>query len=104
MQLKNAELTVHLHEVRSQVRELQANGIHKLNQIIRMQGEIKCDMMDIRSNMMFLSDNVSGLISSTMDAVLEKLKEKKSDGKSDVVEEQPQEKVSRGFELCTNIS
>lgn len=39
-----------------------------------------------------------------MDAVLEKLKEKKSDGKSDVVEKQPQEKVSRGFELCTNMS
>jgi cyclophilin family peptidyl-prolyl cis-trans isomerase len=92
IKLKNSELTAQLTEVKSQLMSLRVERNSKINQIIRMQGEIKCDMVDIRSNMTFLSDSVNALISSTMDAILEKMNNK-NDGQSAGLADQP-EKVS----------
>ncbi|CAA3010722.1 Hypothetical predicted protein [Olea europaea subsp. europaea] len=47
-----------------------------IDQLIRVQGEIRLDMTKIRSSMTFLSDFVTTLISSKMDTILAKASEK----------------------------
>jgi small-conductance mechanosensitive channel len=70
-----AELREQLHEMKSQMSSLKSEQHKKMNIIVRMQGEIRTDMLDIKSNMQFLSESVTALISSSMDAILSKFRE-----------------------------
>ncbi|XP_022851416.1 uncharacterized protein LOC111373162 [Olea europaea var. sylvestris] len=50
----------------------------KINEIMKMQEQIKCDMTEIRTNMQFLSESVTAMISSTMDEILRLFNDRKS--------------------------
>ncbi|CAA2954827.1 Hypothetical predicted protein [Olea europaea subsp. europaea] len=49
----------------------------KINEIMKMQEQIKCDMTEIRTNMQFLSESVTAMISSTMDEILRLFNDRK---------------------------
>ncbi|XP_022878618.1 uncharacterized protein LOC111396413 [Olea europaea var. sylvestris] len=44
---------------------------------MKMQEQIKCDMTEIRTNMQFLSESVTAMISSTMDEILRLFNDRK---------------------------
>ncbi|CAA3023707.1 Cytochrome P450 CYP72A219 [Olea europaea subsp. europaea] len=85
LQSNNIDLTLQLNDVKSQLTSLKGNTNNKIDQIICMPGKIRSDMADIRSSMMFLSDSMTALISSTMDAICQKTMDK-SEGQSARVE------------------
>ncbi|CAA3002745.1 Hypothetical predicted protein [Olea europaea subsp. europaea] len=57
------------------------NDVHstKMNSIIQMQGVLKTDLMEIRTNMQFLSETVSAMISSSMEEIMRRFSEKAKD-------------------------
>ncbi|CAA2990039.1 Hypothetical predicted protein [Olea europaea subsp. europaea] len=76
LQCNNKELTVRLKDLKSQLLDLKRDRNSQLDQLIRVQGEIRLDMTKIRSSMAFLSDPITALISSTMDAIVTKATKK----------------------------
>ncbi|CAA3020545.1 Hypothetical predicted protein [Olea europaea subsp. europaea] len=48
----------------------------KMNLIMRLQGEIRTDLLDIKSNMKLMSDSIAAMISSSMNEVMNKISEK----------------------------
>ncbi|CAA2995134.1 Hypothetical predicted protein [Olea europaea subsp. europaea] len=57
------------------------NDVHstKMNSIIQMQGVLKTDLMEIRTDMQFLSETVSAMISSSMEEIMRRFSEKAKD-------------------------
>ncbi|CAA2986344.1 Hypothetical predicted protein [Olea europaea subsp. europaea] len=47
----------------------------KLKLLVRMQGEIRTDMLDIKSHVQCISDSVTALISSLMEEIMNKFRE-----------------------------
>lgn len=78
-----AELRKQIDEMKSQMKSqmstLKSEQQKKINIIVRMQGEIRTDLLDIKSNMQFLSESVTALISSSMDEILNKFRERSVD-------------------------
>ncbi|CAA2997957.1 Hypothetical predicted protein [Olea europaea subsp. europaea] len=75
-QCTNKELTVQLKDLKSQLLDLKRDRSSQIDHLIRVQGEIRLDMTEIRSSMTFLSDSAIVLISSMMDAIVVKATEK----------------------------
>ncbi|CAA2937400.1 Hypothetical predicted protein [Olea europaea subsp. europaea] len=48
----------------------------KMNLIMRLQGEIHTDLLNIKSNMKLMSDSITVMISSSMDEVMNKVSKK----------------------------
>ncbi|CAA3013768.1 Hypothetical predicted protein [Olea europaea subsp. europaea] len=59
----------------SQVSSLKYDQQKKLKLLVRMQGEIRTDMLDIKAHMQCMSDSVTTLISSSMEEIMKKFKE-----------------------------
>ncbi|CAA2971717.1 Hypothetical predicted protein [Olea europaea subsp. europaea] len=76
LQCNNKESTVQLKDLKSQLLDLKQDRNSQIDQLIHVQGEIRLDMMEIRSSMTFLSSFITTLISSMMDAILAKATEK----------------------------
>lgn len=67
-----------ISEIKSQISSMKAEQITKMNDIVQMQGVIRSDLMDIRTNMQFLSESVSAMISSSMDEIMRMFRDKTS--------------------------
>ncbi|CAA2933357.1 Hypothetical predicted protein [Olea europaea subsp. europaea] len=50
-----------------------------MNSIIQMQGVLKTNLMEIRTNMQFLSETVSAMISSSMEKIMRRFSDKAKD-------------------------
>ncbi|CAA2964505.1 Hypothetical predicted protein [Olea europaea subsp. europaea] len=76
LQCTNQELTVQLKNLKSQLLDLKRDRNGQIDQLIRVQGEIRLDMTKIWLSMTFLSDFVTALITSMMDAIVAKATKK----------------------------
>ncbi|CAA3002441.1 Hypothetical predicted protein [Olea europaea subsp. europaea] len=65
-----------LKDLKSQLLDLKRDRNSQIDQLIRVQGEIRLDMTKIRSSMTFLFDSITALISSMMDTIVAKAIEK----------------------------
>ncbi|CAA2971377.1 Hypothetical predicted protein [Olea europaea subsp. europaea] len=70
VQANNKVLREELEDIKSHMSSLNEGKINKMDDIIQMQAYIKSDLMDIRTNMQFLSESVSIMISSAMDEII----------------------------------
>ncbi|CAA3003736.1 Hypothetical predicted protein [Olea europaea subsp. europaea] len=64
------------HDQQTEISSLKHDQQNKLNTIVHMQGEIRTDLIDIRLNMQFMTESITALISSSMEAILTKFREK----------------------------
>ncbi|CAA3008817.1 sentrin-specific protease 1-like [Olea europaea subsp. europaea] len=70
LQADNEVLKMELEEIKSHMSSLNEGKTNKMDDIIQMQACTQSDLMDIRTNMRFLSESVSTMISSTMDEII----------------------------------
>ncbi|CAA3019927.1 Hypothetical predicted protein [Olea europaea subsp. europaea] len=63
--------------IKSQMSNLNSNQAKKITEIILMQGQLKCDMTKIRTNIQFLSEFVIAMISSSIDEILRRFNDRK---------------------------
>ncbi|CAA2972990.1 sentrin-specific protease 1-like [Olea europaea subsp. europaea] len=74
---QNKVLTVEMDTIKSQMSSLNSDQAKKITEIIIMQGQLKCDMTEIRTNVQFLSESVIAMISSSMDEILRQFNDRK---------------------------
>ncbi|CAA2999646.1 Hypothetical predicted protein, partial [Olea europaea subsp. europaea] len=72
---ENRLLSKQLKSMQSQVSSLKSDQQRKLNLLVRMQGEIRTDMLDIKAHMQCMSDSVTTLISTSMEEIMKKFRE-----------------------------
>ncbi|CAA3006921.1 sentrin-specific protease 1-like [Olea europaea subsp. europaea] len=77
IKLQNKVLTVEMDAIKSQMSSLNSDQAKKISEIILMQGRLKHDMIEIRTNMQFLSEFVTAMISSSMDEILRRFNDRK---------------------------
>ncbi|CAA3031282.1 Hypothetical predicted protein [Olea europaea subsp. europaea] len=70
LQADNKMLKMELEDIKSHMSSLNEWKTNKMDDIIQMQACIKSDLMDIQTNMQFLSEFVSTMISSAMDEII----------------------------------
>ncbi|CAA2990479.1 sentrin-specific protease 1-like [Olea europaea subsp. europaea] len=58
---KNTELSVKIDDVRKQLLSIKADSSHKLNIVVHVQENIMTDLLEIKSDMKFLSDSVTAM-------------------------------------------
>ncbi|CAA3010051.1 Hypothetical predicted protein [Olea europaea subsp. europaea] len=75
----------------TEISSLKHDQQNKLNNIVHMQGEIRTDLIDIRSNKQFMIESVTALISSSMEEILTKFRDKS--GLNIVKDYEPLDKV-----------
>ncbi|CAA2935059.1 Hypothetical predicted protein [Olea europaea subsp. europaea] len=75
----NEVLNVELDDIKSQMSLVNAEQTTKMNYIVQMQSNIKSDLMEIRTNMQFLLETVSTMISNSMDEIMKRFDHQKSD-------------------------
>ncbi|CAA3026557.1 Hypothetical predicted protein [Olea europaea subsp. europaea] len=75
LQSRNRLLSKQLKSMQSQVSSLKSDQQRKLKVLVRMQGEIRTDMLDIKVHMQCMSDSVTTLISSSMEEIMKKFRE-----------------------------
>ncbi|CAA3010400.1 Hypothetical predicted protein [Olea europaea subsp. europaea] len=75
LQSENRLLSKQLQAMQSQVSSLKSDQQKKLKLLVRMQGEIRTDMLDIKSHMQRMSDSVTTLISSSMEEIMNKFRD-----------------------------
>ncbi|CAA2971704.1 Hypothetical predicted protein [Olea europaea subsp. europaea] len=73
---KNQLLISELDDVKSQMSCIKSGQHKKMNFIVRLQGEIRTDLLDIKSNMKLMSESITAMISSSTDEVMNKISEK----------------------------
>ncbi|CAA3021185.1 Hypothetical predicted protein [Olea europaea subsp. europaea] len=78
MKSYNEVLNVKLDDIKSQMSSMNAEKTTKMNYIVQMQSNIKSDLMEIRTNMQFLSEMVSAMISSSTDEIMKRFGHQKS--------------------------
>ncbi|CAA2975231.1 Hypothetical predicted protein [Olea europaea subsp. europaea] len=61
--------------MQSQGSSLKSDQQRKLKPLVRMQGKIRTDMLDIKAHMQCMSDSVTTLISSSMKEIMKKFRE-----------------------------
>ncbi|CAA2999999.1 Hypothetical predicted protein [Olea europaea subsp. europaea] len=71
---ENRLLSKQLNSMQSQVSSLKSDQQRKLNLLVRMQGEIRTDMLDIKAHMQCMSDSVTTLISTSMEEIMKKFR------------------------------
>ncbi|CAA2982106.1 sentrin-specific protease 1-like [Olea europaea subsp. europaea] len=69
-------MSVAIDAMKSEILSLKHDQQNKLNNIIHMQGEIHTDLIDIRSNLQFMTESMTALISSSMEEILTKFRDK----------------------------
>ncbi|XP_022884063.1 uncharacterized protein LOC111400854 [Olea europaea var. sylvestris] len=69
-------MSVVIDAMKSEILSLKHDQQNKLNNIIHMQGEIHTDLIDIRSNLQFMTESMTALISSSMEKILTKFRDK----------------------------
>ncbi|CAA3000520.1 Hypothetical predicted protein [Olea europaea subsp. europaea] len=74
---QNKVLTLEMDVIKSQMSSLNSDQKKKISKIILMQGQLKYDMTEIRTNMQFLSESVTAMISSSMDEILKRFNDRK---------------------------
>ncbi|CAA2954992.1 Hypothetical predicted protein [Olea europaea subsp. europaea] len=92
---QNKVLTVEMDAVKSQMSSLNFDQAKKMSEIILVQGQLKHDMIEIRTNMQFLSESVTTMISSSMDEILRRFNDRKG---CPVNEYEDTEATVEGFE------
>ncbi|CAA2972011.1 sentrin-specific protease 1-like [Olea europaea subsp. europaea] len=70
LQANNKMLKAELDDIKSKMSSLNEGKTNKMDDIVQMQACIKSDLMDIRTNMQFLSKSMSAMISSAMDEII----------------------------------
>ncbi|CAA3010183.1 Hypothetical predicted protein [Olea europaea subsp. europaea] len=73
---KNQLLIFELDDVKSQMLCIKSDQYKKMNLIVRLQGEIRTDLLDIKSNMKLMSESITAMISSFMDEIMNKISKK----------------------------
>lgn len=76
---KNDILTVQMVEMRSHLTSTHVEQMRKIDEIVQKQNGIRSNMLEIRTNMQFMSESISALISSTMKEMLKKLDDSSRD-------------------------
>ncbi|CAA2997389.1 Hypothetical predicted protein [Olea europaea subsp. europaea] len=71
-----SEISSLKHDQQIEISSLKHDQQNKLNNIVHMQGEIRTDLIDIRSNLQFMIESVTALISSSMEEILTKFRDK----------------------------
>ncbi|CAA3011954.1 Hypothetical predicted protein [Olea europaea subsp. europaea] len=71
-----------------------------MSEIILMQGQLKHDMIEIRTNMQFLSESMTAMISSSMDEILRRFNDRKG---CPVNEYEDTEAAVEGFEKIDEV-
>lgn len=88
------ELMGKIADLRSRLSTVQGEQLRRMDDIVQMQSGIRNDMLEIRTNMQFLSESVSALILSTMEEILKRLSGSSKDvheGHAPEVSEKPGE-------------
>ncbi|CAA2985858.1 Hypothetical predicted protein [Olea europaea subsp. europaea] len=75
LQSENWLLSKRLQAMQSQVSSLKSDQQRKLKLFVRMQGEIRTDMLDIKAHIQCVSDSMTTLISSSMEEIMKKFRE-----------------------------
>ncbi|CAA3029329.1 Hypothetical predicted protein [Olea europaea subsp. europaea] len=76
LQIENRRMSVAIDAMKSEISLLKHDQQNKLNNIVHMQGEIRTDLINIKSNLQFMTESVTALISSSMDEILTKFRDK----------------------------
>ncbi|CAA2978209.1 Hypothetical predicted protein [Olea europaea subsp. europaea] len=76
LQTENHRMSIAIDAIKSEISSLKHDQQNKLNNIVHMEGEIHIDLIDIRSNLQFMTEFVTALISSSMEEILTKFKDK----------------------------
>ncbi|CAA2969565.1 Hypothetical predicted protein, partial [Olea europaea subsp. europaea] len=97
---QNKVLTVEMDAIKSQMSSLNSDQAKKMSKIILMQGQLKHDMIEIRTNMQFLFESVTVMISSSMDEILRRFNDRKG---CPVNEYEDTEAVVEGFEKIDEV-
>ncbi|CAA2998837.1 sentrin-specific protease 1-like [Olea europaea subsp. europaea] len=97
---QNKVLTVEMDAIKSQMSSLNSDQVKKISGIILMQGQLKHDMIEIRTNMQFLSESVTARISSSMDEILKRFNDRKG---CPVNEYEDTEAAVEGFEKIDEV-
>ncbi|CAA2982448.1 sentrin-specific protease 1-like [Olea europaea subsp. europaea] len=97
---QNKVLTVEMDAIKSQMLSLNSDQAKKMSEIILMQGQLKHDMIEIRTNMQFLSESVVAMISSSMDEILRRFNDRKD---CPVNEYEDTEAAVEGFEKIDEV-
>ncbi|CAA2987590.1 sentrin-specific protease 1-like [Olea europaea subsp. europaea] len=79
LQADNKVLNAVLDEIKSQMSSLNEGKNNKMDDIVQMQACIKSDLMNIRTNMQFLSESVSAMVSSAMDEIIRRSDDRTSE-------------------------
>ncbi|CAA3024285.1 sentrin-specific protease 1-like [Olea europaea subsp. europaea] len=86
--------------IKSQMSSLNSDQAKKMSEIILIQGQLKYDMIEIRTNMQFLSESVTAMISSSMDEILRRFNDRKC---CPVNEYEDTEAAVEGFEKIDEV-
>ncbi|CAA2990382.1 Hypothetical predicted protein [Olea europaea subsp. europaea] len=86
--------------IKSQMLSLNSDQAKKISKIIVMQGQLKHDMIEIRTNMQFLSESVTVMISNSMDEILRRFNDRKG---CPVNEYEDTEAAVEGFEKIDEV-
>ncbi|CAA3020721.1 sentrin-specific protease 1-like [Olea europaea subsp. europaea] len=97
---QNKVLTVEMDAIKSQMSSLNSDQAKKMSEIILIQGQLKHDMIEIRTNMQFLSESVTAMISSSMDEILRRFNDRKG---CPVNEYEDTEAAVEGFEKIDEV-
>ncbi|CAA3019873.1 Hypothetical predicted protein [Olea europaea subsp. europaea] len=84
LQSDNKLLNRELADIKSQMSCFNDAHSTKMNSIIQMQGVLKTDLMEIRTNMQFLSETMSAMISSSLEEIMRLFSKKVKDGGTEV--------------------
>ncbi|CAA3028009.1 Hypothetical predicted protein [Olea europaea subsp. europaea] len=58
---KNTELSMEINDVKEQLLSIKVDSSHKLNIVVRVQENIRTDLLEIKSELKFLSDSVTAM-------------------------------------------
>ncbi|CAA2933616.1 Peptidyl-prolyl cis-trans isomerase PASTICCINO1 [Olea europaea subsp. europaea] len=75
LQNKNTELSAKIDDVRKQLLSIKADNSHKLNVVVHVQENIRTDLLEIKSDLKFLSDSVTAMVTSSIDQIMDMFKE-----------------------------
>ncbi|CAA3028229.1 Hypothetical predicted protein [Olea europaea subsp. europaea] len=93
-------LIVEMDAIKSQMSSLNSDQAKKIFEIILMQGQLKHDVIEIRTNMKFLPESITAMISSSMDEILRRFNDRKG---CPVNEYEDTEAAVEGFEKIDEI-
>ncbi|CAA3029560.1 Hypothetical predicted protein [Olea europaea subsp. europaea] len=75
LQKKNMELSTKIDDGREHLLSIKADSSHKRSIVVRVQENIRTDLLEIKLELKFLSNSVTAMVTISMDQILDMFKE-----------------------------